>query len=104
MVPTSLASLRILGLRAIALGTIAERAAQPEIRFVIRTTLSKRDDMFDFQAGHHEVPGTQTLPTAIARGHPHAAFHFNGDVSTSHVKRRVVSSRGPRPFSGLGTV
>src|SRR4051812_45184935 len=54
--------LRVHGLDLVTLVAVADRAAQPEVRLIVGTPVATRPDVFDLQAGHHQLLGLRQYP------------------------------------------
>ena len=68
---------RINSLEFVALMTIADRAAQPQVRFVVCAATGARENVLDFQAGHHEVLRTEAVAAPIPGRRADTTFYLD---------------------------
>ena len=84
---------RIDGRRAIRFVTIAKRAAEPKIGFVIRAAVGAWQDVFDVQSAKDQVLRAEAIAAAFARRRTHASNHLGGKVIMRHGRQAAASSR-----------
>ncbi len=73
----NLAGLRIPRHCPVGLVSIAQRAAQPEVGFLIGPPLRPGEDMFDLKASHHQVLWAQAVAATVSASYPHPTVDFD---------------------------
>ena len=81
----------------IGLIPIAQRAAQPEVGFLVASSLGPGEEVLDLEARHHQMLGAQAVATTIPGEFPDAAVDFDGQAITRHGRPAELSAR-PRPL------
>src|SRR5437867_852005 len=85
--------------RSVALVTVANRATQPQVSFLVAAAFRDGDDVFDFQPGHDQVLRAEAITATILGRRAHAAIYFDREVGPRHVRSAADAGRGPRPRS-----
>src|SRR5437868_11180627 len=73
--------LRIGGHCLLALVIVAQRATEPQVRFLCESAPGERDEMFKLQSSHDETLRAEAVAAAVARGFAHPPGEVHGNVS-----------------------
>src|SRR5207302_825029 len=76
--------------RCDGLVAIAEWAAQPEIRLVVRAAAGTGNDMYDLKSGHDQALRAETISATVTGRLADAADEIDGEILTRHRRPAAV--------------